>query len=162
MSNDTTLKNLNTALQMELTAAHQYQLHAQVLDDWGLDRLAAKMREEFAEELGHSDRFMTRIFELGGEPEMAFAAPPKVAGSLSEMFSSDLKDEKEAITFYTRASKAAYDADDLASKALFEEIAIDEVGHQNWLDLQLSLLDRLGEERYASKFVGAAEENADA
>ncbi len=49
MTNETTLKNLNTALQMELTAAHQYQLHAHVLDDWGLDKLADQMREEFAE-----------------------------------------------------------------------------------------------------------------
>ena len=73
MANETVLKHLNTALQMELTAAHQYQLHAHVLDDWGIDRLAAKMREEFAEETVHSNRFLERIFDLGGEPEMAFA-----------------------------------------------------------------------------------------
>lgn len=153
MSNELVFKNLNTALQMEMTAAHQYQLHAHVLDDWGLDKLAVTMRGEFTEELGHSSRFMTRILELGGEPEIAFAAQPKAAGSLKEMFESDLKDEKEAIEFYTQASKAAYDANDLATKALFEEIAIDEVGHRGWLELQLSLLERIGEQRYASKFV---------
>ncbi|MCM2563193.1 bacterioferritin [Lutimaribacter sp. EGI FJ00013] len=145
---------------MELTAAHQYQLHAHVLDDWGLDRLAAQMREEFAEENEHSNRFLERIFDLGGEPEMGFANTPKIAKSLSDMFESDLKDEKEAVAFYTRASKNAYEADDLASKALFEEIAIDEVGHANWLDQQLGLIERLGEERYASKQIsgGAADE----
>lgn len=159
MSNETTLKNLNTALQMEMTAAHQYQIHAHLLADWGLDRLAALMRGEFQEEIGHSDRFMERIFELGGAPDLAFAAPPKVASSLREMFQSDLDDEQEAVAFYTRAAKAAYEDGDLASKALFEEIAIDEVGHQNWLDLQLNLLDRIGEQNYAAKFVsgGAAE-----
>ena len=156
MSNETTLKNLNTALQMEMTAAHQYQLHAHLLDDWGLDKLATLMRGEFDEEIVHSNRFMARIFELGGQPEIAFAAPPKVATSLKDMFQSDLKDEQEAIAFYTRAAKAAYEADDLASKALFEEIAIDEVGHQNWLDLQLSLLTRIGEQNYAAKFVSDA------
>ncbi|QDC08173.1 bacterioferritin [Oceanicola sp. D3] len=153
MSNDTTLKNLNTALQMEMTAAHQYQLHAHLLDDWGLDLLAAQMREEFAEELGHSDRFLARIFELGGAPEMGFAETPKVASSLQDMFSSDLKDERDAIAFYTEAARAAWDAGDLASKALFEEIAIDEVGHQNWLDLQLGLMERLGLQAYTTKFV---------
>lgn len=155
MANETVLKNLNTALQMELTAAHQYQLHAHVLDDWGLDMLAAKMREEFAEETGHADRFLARIFALGGEPEMAFAQTPHLSASLKDMFEADLTDEKDAITFYTQASKAAYDADDLASKALFESIAIEEVGHKEWLELQLSLLDRIGEERYASKHVSA-------
>ena len=161
MSNETTLKHLNTALQMELTAAHQYQLHAHVLDDWGLDKLAQTMRGEFEEELGHSSRFMTQILDMGGEPEVAFAATPKAAATLKSMYEADLKDEKDAIEFYTKASKAAYDAGDLASKALFEEIAIDEVGHRNWLELQLSLIERLGEQRYASKFVsGGSEEEA--
>ncbi|MDQ2093884.1 bacterioferritin [Rhodalgimonas zhirmunskyi] len=158
MPNDTVLKNLNTALQMELTAAHQYQLHAHVLDDWGLDKLAAKMREEFEEETGHSNRFLERIFDLGGEPEMAFANTPKVSKSLTDMFQSDLDDEKDAVKFYTQASKQAYEADDLASKALFEEIAIEEVGHANWLDQQLGLIDRIGEERYASKYISGDEE----
>lgn len=161
MSNDTTLKNLNTALQMELTAAHQYQLHAHLLDDWGLDKLARQMRGEFDEENGHADRFLERIFALGGEPEMAFAATPKVSGSLRDMFQSDLDDEKDAIKFYTRAAKAAYESDDLASKALFEGIAIEEEGHKEWLELQLSLLDRLGEQRYASKYVTAGETEED-
>ncbi|MCV2894729.1 bacterioferritin [Lentibacter sp. XHP0401] len=156
MSNETILKHLNTGLQMELTAAHQYQLHAHVLEDWGLDKLAETMRGEFEEELGHSSRFMTRILELGGEPEVGFAATPKAAATLKAMFEADLKDEKEAIVFYTKASKAAYEADDLATKALFEEIAIDEVGHRGWLELQLSLIERIGEQRYASKFVGAS------
>lgn len=52
MASKKTLKNLQTALGMELTAAHQYQLHAHVLEDWGIDRLAAQMREEMQEELG--------------------------------------------------------------------------------------------------------------
>jgi bacterioferritin len=58
MSNDATLKNLNKALQMEVSAAHQYQLHGHVLEDWGLDKLAAQMREEMTEEIGHSDQFL--------------------------------------------------------------------------------------------------------
>ncbi|MBU2888910.1 bacterioferritin [Celeribacter halophilus] len=157
MTNETTLKNLNTALQMELSAAHQYQLHAHVLDDWGLDKLADQMREEFEEETGHSNLFLERMFELGGEPEMAFATTPKVAKSLQDMFNMDLADEKEATEFYTKAAKAAYEAGDLKTKRLFETIAIDEVGHQNWLELQLSLIERIGEQNYASKYVSAGE-----
>jgi len=159
MPNDTILKHLNTALQMEMTAAHQYQLHAHVLDDWGIDLLAKTMRGEFAEELEHSNRFMERILELGGEPEIAFAATPHKAGTLKEMFQKDMEDEQEAIKVYTEAAKFAWDAGDLKTKALFEEIAIDEVGHQNWLELQLDLIARLGEERYTMKHIsGAAEE----
>ena len=58
----TTIQNLQTSLGMEMTASHQYQLHASVLDDWGLAKLAAKMREEMLEEIGHSDEYIDRIF----------------------------------------------------------------------------------------------------
>ena len=81
MSNNATVENLNKALQMEMSAAHQYQLHAHVLDDWGLNLLADKMREEQAEEIGHSDLFIERIMFLKGTPEIAFAK----SGSLTKV-----------------------------------------------------------------------------
>ena len=95
MEQKQTIRNLNTALQMEITATHQYQLHAQVLDDWGLPGLAEMMRQEQAEETEHSDRFLDRILFLGGEPEVAFEKAPVRATSLREMFEADLKDEEE-------------------------------------------------------------------
>lgn len=156
MSNSETLKNLNTALQMELSAQHQYQLHSHVLDDWGIDRLAAKMREEFAEEAGHSDVFLARIMTLGGTPDMAFASKPKAPESLKAMFEADLSDELEAIRFYTQAAKAAYAADDLGSYELFKATAIDEEAHRDWLQLQLDLMERIGEERYTFKHISGA------
>ena len=42
MSNTKTIENLNKALRMEISATHQYQLHAHVLEDWGLVGLAAQ------------------------------------------------------------------------------------------------------------------------
>lgn len=63
MSDEQTIENLNKALQMEMSGAHQYQLHAHVLEDWGLTKLAQQMRKEMQEELGHSDRFVERIGE---------------------------------------------------------------------------------------------------
>jgi len=151
MPNAKTLQNLNRALQMEMTAAHQYQLHAHVLDDWGLDQLAAQMRTEQAEEIVHSDRFMERILFLRGDPEIAFAATPKRARSLVEMFQSDLKDEAEALAFYVQSAKDADAEGDLGSRRLFEEIALDEEGHKGWLELQLDLIERIGEPAYSAK-----------
>lgn len=153
MSNNTTVDNLNKALQMEMSAAHQYQLHAHVLDDWGLNVLADKMREEQAEEIGHSDLFIARIIFLKGTPEIAFAKPPKRAESLKQMFQVDLADEEEAMDFYVKASKQAYDANDIGSRVLFEQIALEEEGHKAWLELQLELIDRLGEQAYCAKLV---------
>lgn len=155
MNKEITLKNLQTALAMELTATHQYQLHASVLSDWGIDRLAAQMREEMQEEQGHSDDYIARIMFLKGEPDLKFAKPPVVAESLAQMFDADLADEKEAITFYTSAARQAYEAGDIGTQSLFERIVMAEEGHMAWLELQLDLLKRMGEPAYISKHISA-------
>jgi bacterioferritin len=152
MSNKSqSLDHLQQALSMELAAIHQYLLHAHVLDDWGLDLLAAKMREEMHEELGHAGAFTERMLFLKGEPEVTAAKTPVRAESLKAMFEADLADEKDAIAFYSRASMAAAEQGDLGSRSLFERTAIDEEGHQAWLELQLDLLERMGEGAYIAK-----------
>ncbi|MEC5128072.1 bacterioferritin [Verrucomicrobiales bacterium BCK34] len=162
MNREKTLNNLQTALAMELTAAHQYQLHASVLTDWGIDRLAAQMREEMQEELGHSDDYIERIMFLKGEPKLEFAKSPEVAKTLAGMFEADLADEKEAITFYTAAAREADAAGDIGTRALFERIVMDEEGHMGWLELQLDLLKRMGEPAYISKHMSAPGEDESA
>ena len=144
MSNNPMLKYLNQALKMEMSAAHQYQLHAHVLEDWGLDKLAQQMRQEMQEELDHSDRFMERIMFLKGDPELGFDKQPHRATTLEDMFKTDLGDEEGAIEFYTKAAKAADEAGDIGSRLLFEQIVIDEEGHKSWLELQLDLMKRIG------------------
>ncbi|MAT70539.1 MAG: bacterioferritin [Planctomycetaceae bacterium] len=162
MKNAETLKNLQTALSMELTASHQYQLHGAVLTDWGMDRLAAKMREELMEELGHSDAFLERIMFLKGEPSLTLEKPPALAKSLEEMFKVDLEDEKGAIEFYTSAAKQAADAGDIGSRSLFEKTVLDEEGHMAWLELQLDLIKRMGEPAYIAKHISAPGEDESA
>ena len=155
------IADLQTALSMELTAAHQYQLHGSVLDDWGIDRLASQMDEEMTEELGHSKAFLDRILFLKGTPELVMQKTPVVAKSLEEMFQLDLDDEKEAICFYTAAAKKAYDAGDIGSRSLFEKIVLDEEGHMSWLELQLDLLKRMGEPAYIAKHMSAPSEGGE-
>lgn len=159
MAHHKTLENLQKALSMEMSAAHQYQLHAHVLEDWGINRLAAKMREEMEEELGHSDAYIERIMFLKGNPELRFAKPPARAQSLVAMFEADLADEKEAIEFYTEAAKQAAEENDIGSRMLFEKIVLDEEGHMAWLDLQLDLIARMGEPAYISKHFSAPGED---
>ncbi len=153
MKNDKTIVNLNKALQMEISAAHQYQLHAFVLDDWGMNKLADKMREEMQEELDHSNRFIERIMFLKGNPEMGFDNPPHLASSLVDMFQADLNDEEDAISFYTGAARTADEVGDIGSRALFESIVLEEEGHKSWLELQLDLIKRIGEQTYSAKFI---------
>lgn len=156
MTDKATMENLQKGLQMELTATHQYQLHAHVLDDWGLDILATQMRKEMQEELAHADAFINRIMFLDGKPKLDFHKKPVQAATLTEMLQADLDDEAGAIVFYTEAAMQAAKAGDVGSRTLFERILLEEEGHKAWLDLQLSLLDRLGEKAYAAKYVSGA------
>ncbi|QCU90283.1 bacterioferritin [Thiomicrorhabdus sediminis] len=155
MSKKSTLSNLQKALSMELTAAHQYQLHASVLSDWGIDILSEQMRKEMSEELGHSDAFMERIMFLKGKPVLKMANTPVMAESLVQMFKTDLADEKEAIKFYTKAAQQAAEEGDIGTRTLFEKIVMDEEGHMSWLELQLDLIKRMGEPAYIAKHMSA-------
>jgi len=153
MSNEKIVEFLQQAVKMELTAAHQYQLHAHTLDDWGLTIMADKMREEMVEETGHSDLFINRLLFLKAEPELGFYKTPKKAENLQAMFRADLADEEEAIEVYTQAARHAADIGDIGTRTLFEKIVLDEEGHKEWLELQLDLIERLGEKTYSAKLV---------
>ncbi len=74
------------------------------MEDWGLTKLAAQMREEMTEELGHSDLFIERLMFLKATPEIDFDKTPRKAESLPAMFQADLGDEEEAISYYTKAA----------------------------------------------------------
>lgn len=140
-----TLEHLQSSVSMELAAVNQYLLHILTVEDWGLDKLAIKMRAEMLEELGHAEEYARRIIFLGGTPELKAAKVPMSAPSLKAMFEADLVDEKGAINFYTIAAGDADAARDIGTRDLFERTALDEEGHMSWLELQLSLLDRMGE-----------------
>ncbi|MFB9150951.1 bacterioferritin [Roseovarius ramblicola] len=162
MSNEKTIEYLQQAVKMELTAAHQYQLHAHTLDDWGLTRLAGQMREEMQEELGHSDQFIERLMFLKAAPEIGFEKTPQQAETLPDMFRADLSDEEEAIGFYTKAAMHAGETGDIGTRMLFEKVALDEEGHKSWLELQLDLIERLGEKTYSAKLVSFGEDDESA
>lgn len=154
-NNSQSIANLQKALAMELNAVHQYLLHAHTLDDWGLDKMAGKMREEMQEELGHAGSFIERILFLGGDPKVATEKTPKRASSLKSMFEDDLAEERGAVVFYTEAAEAAVKDSDLGTRALFERVLLDEEGHSAWLDLQLDLLERMGEPAYVARHMSA-------
>jgi len=142
------VEDLQTAVSMEMAAVHQYLLHASILEDWGLDALGAKMRDEMTEELGHAEMFLQRIIFLKGHPEIATAGTSHLATDLGAMFEADLRDETAAIAFYSDAARRAADAGDIGTGRLFEAVALEEEGHKAWLELQVSLVSRMGEPLY--------------
>jgi bacterioferritin len=55
------LDHLQSLLNCELAARHQYLGHARKLRDWGLHKLADHMDHELQEEAEHADKLIERM-----------------------------------------------------------------------------------------------------
>jgi len=140
---------LNKALRSELTAVSQYWLHYRLQEDWGLGHMAKKSREESIEEMHHADKLITRIIFLGGHPNLQKLDPLRIGQDPKETLEADLAAEHEARTLYIEAREHCEKVGDYVSKNLFEELIADEEGHIDFLETQLELYERVGDERYA-------------
>ncbi|MCQ0094176.1 bacterioferritin [Roseovarius sp. M141] len=143
------IEYLNTALRAELTAVSQYWLHYRLQEDWGLGHMAKKSREESIEEMQHADKLIARILFLGGHPNLQKLDSLRIGQTPKETLECDLEAEHEARTLYAEARKHCEEVGDYVSKNLFEELMADEEGHIDFLETQLDLVEKLGEEKYA-------------
>ena len=143
------IEYLNRALRSELTAVSQYWLHYRLQDDWGLGKMAKKSRAESIEEMGHADRLITRIIFLEGHPNLQRLDPLRIGQTPKETLEADLAAEQEAREMYKEAYEYAVSVGDHVSGELFKELLQDEEGHIDFLETQLDLYNRIGEERYA-------------
>ena len=143
------IEYLNSALRSELTAVSQYWLHYRLQQDWGFGHLADKSRAESLEEMHHADRLIDRIIFLEGHPNLQKLDPLRIGQTLRETLECDLAAEHDARTLYIEARRHCDDAGDFVTRTLFDELIADEEGHIDFLETQLDLFDKLGEERYS-------------
>lgn len=143
------IEYLNKALRHELTAVHQYWLHARLLDDWGYGKLAAKEREEADEERVHADLLIDRILFLEGYPNLQVVDPLRIGQSLKECVECDLAGEYVARALYHEAREVCDECADYVSMQLFEKLLADEEAHIDFLETQLKLIENIGIEHYA-------------
>ncbi len=146
--NPKVIERLNEALFLELGAINQYWLHYRLLSDWGFVALAKKEREESIEEMGHADKLVDRIIFLEGHPNMQKVSPLRIGQSLKEVLESDLAGEYDARASYAESREICQAEGDYVSKQLFDELLADEEGHIDYLETQLELLSKIGEEKY--------------
>ncbi|WP_417245645.1 bacterioferritin [Celeribacter sp.] len=143
------IEYLNAALRSELTAVSQYWLHFRLQADWGLAKMAKKSREESIEEMNHADKLIDRIIFLEGHPNLQKLDPLRIGETPKETLEADLAGELDALTLYKEARSYCESVGDHVSKSLFEELIADEEGHVDFLETQLDLYSRLGEQGYA-------------
>jgi len=142
------IEHLNTILKNELTAINQYFLHSRMLQDWGLEKLAAKEFEESVDEMKHADQLTQRILFLEGLPNLQDLGKLMIGENVKEILEADLGMEHKAIPDLRAAVAYAESVGDYVSRQLFREILSSEEEHVDWLETQLSLIEKMGVENY--------------
>ncbi len=142
------IEYLNAALRSELTAVSQYWLHYRLQEDWGFGKIATKSREESIEEMHHADKLIQRIIFLEGHPNLQKLDSLRIGETLKETLEADLAAEQDAWALYKEAREHCVTVGDYVSKELFDELLADEEGHIDYLETQLDLYGKIGEQNY--------------
>ena len=139
---------LNKALYNELTAINQYFLHAKMLKNWGLNELAKHEYEESIDEMKHADKLSERILFLDGLPNFQMLGKLRIGENPRELLQCDLALEYEALPLLRDAIAHCEAVSDYVSRQLFADILESEEEHIDWIETQLSIIDRIGEPNY--------------
>ena len=139
---------LNKALFNELTAINQYFLHAKMLKNWGLTELAEHEYKESIDEMRHADRLAERILFLEGLPNFQALGKLRIGENPRELLECDLGLELDALPLLRAAISHCESVGDNVSRALFIDILVSEEEHIDWIETQLSLIARVGEQNY--------------
>lgn len=146
---------LNEVLTAELTAVNQYFLDAKMLDNWGIDALGKKFRDDSIDEMKDADELIERILYLEGIPNVQRLGPVRIGETPAEKLGLALDVEREAIERLTHGIAFCFERGDHGSRELLETILEGEEEHADWLETQLDLIDRIGEQLYLSQNLDA-------
>ncbi|ADV26245.1 bacterioferritin [Pseudoxanthomonas suwonensis 11-1] len=142
------IQYLNKALYNELTAINQYFLHAKMLKNWGLKELAEHEYKESIDEMHHADWLSERILFLEGLPNFQALGKLRIGEGPREVLECDLALELEGIPLLREAIAYSDSVGDYVSRQLFTKILDNEEEHVDWLETQLDLIARIGEQNY--------------
>ena len=145
------LAYLQECLKAELTAINQYFLHAEMMENWGYERLAKITKKESIEEMMHAEKLLHRMLYLDGSPNMSELFTLRIGQTVKEQIENDLALELEAVPRLNKAVAAATAAGDNGSRELFEKILLDEEHHVDYLEAQLYMIKEMGYDNYLAQ-----------
>ncbi len=151
------IAHLQAQLKNELTAINQYFVHYRMYKHWGFDKISKKEYEESIGEMKHADRLMDRIFMLDGLPNLQDLGKLMIGETLLEAMGCDLKLEVTAQATIKDGIAYCETARDYVSRDLLQTILDDTEEHIDFLETQLDVAAKVGEQNYLQSMMGELE-----
>jgi len=149
------IAHLQAQLKNELTAINQYFVHYRMYKHWGFDKIAKKEYEESIGEMKHADKLMDRIFMLDGLPNLQDLGKLMIGETLLEGLECDLKLERGAQATIKDGIAHCESVRDYVSRELLQDILDDTEEHIDFLETQLEVAAKVGEQNYLQSMMGA-------
>ena len=144
---------LNQVLKSELTAVHQYLLHAAMCDNWGYERLHEHFRQLANEEVSHSSGLIDHILYLDGTPDVEHLDQVGTGRTVEDLLKAGLRFEREDVELLRKAITHCAKAGDFTTRHMLEDMIEDSEEHVDWFETQLRTIDQVGLERYLSEHI---------
>ncbi len=148
---DGVLEFLNQILQSELTAVHQYLLHAALCKNWGYERLHEHFSHMAQEEVSHSSGLIDHILYLEGVPEVGKLDAVAKGQDVAKLFSGDLAFECEDVELLRKAIVHCAKVGDFTTRHMLEDMIEDTEGHVDWFETQLKTITQVGLDNYLAE-----------
>ena len=155
--NKEVIKHLNIILKNELTAVNQYFLHARILEDWGFNKLGKKVYDESLGEMHHADWIIKRVLVLEGLPNLQDLGKLKIGQTVPEMFQADISVEMLNQTCLKEAISVCEKNSDFVTREIFQKILDDTEEHIDWIETQISIIEKTGLKNYLQDQIGSNE-----
>jgi bacterioferritin len=145
---------LDELLSAEMGAINTYFVNAKLLEHWGYTTLAAKLYEESMAEMRHAEQLVNRIIYLDGIPNLNKLGRVKPGETVPDQFRSALDLEAAQVDRLVKTIGTCRAEGDDGTRLVLEPMVTAGEATIDWVETQLSLIDKVGEANYLAQQLG--------